>query len=103
MNFALIMFVLLVVTGVVWLAEIYFFRPRREAAAGVAFLALETRAGVPAGVQDEERLTQTRKAVADSHLRQPWWIEYSVSFFPVILIVFPLRSFLVGPLQIPSG
>src|SRR5579859_3527194 len=35
--------------------------------------------------------------------KQPWWIEYSVSFFPVILIVFMLRSFLVEPFKIPSG
>jgi signal peptidase I len=35
--------------------------------------------------------------------RQPWWIEYSISFFPVILIVFVLRSFLVEPFKIPSG
>lgn len=34
---------------------------------------------------------------------QPWWVEYSVSFFPVILIVFMLRSFLVEPFKIPSG
>jgi len=34
---------------------------------------------------------------------QPWWVEYSVSFFPVILIVFLLRSFLVEPFKIPSG
>jgi signal peptidase I len=30
-------------------------------------------------------------------------VEYSVSFFPVILIVFLLRSFLVEPFKIPSG
>ena len=35
--------------------------------------------------------------------KQPWWGEYSVSFFPVILIVFLLRSFLVEPFKIPSG
>jgi signal peptidase I len=35
--------------------------------------------------------------------RQPWWVEYSVSFFPVILIVFMLRSFLVEPFKIPSS
>jgi signal peptidase I len=35
--------------------------------------------------------------------KQPWWVEYSVSFFPVILIVFVLRSFLVEPFKIPSS
>jgi len=35
--------------------------------------------------------------------RQPWWVEYSVSFFPVILAVFVLRSFVVEPFKIPSG
>lgn len=33
----------------------------------------------------------------------PGWIEYSGSFFPVLLIVFILRSFLYEPFQIPSG
>src|SRR6185436_18862590 len=35
--------------------------------------------------------------------KQPWWVEYSISFFPVILIVFFLRSFLVEPFKIPSS
>lgn len=33
----------------------------------------------------------------------PWWVEYGASFFPVILIVFVLRSFLAEPFKIPSG
>jgi signal peptidase I len=41
-----------------------------------------------------------RRAAGD---KQPWWVEYSVSFFPVILIVFVLRSFLVEPFKIPSS
>jgi signal peptidase I len=35
--------------------------------------------------------------------KDPWWVEYGASFFPVILIVFLLRSFLVEPFKIPSG
>lgn len=35
--------------------------------------------------------------------KEPWWVEYPKSFFPVILIVFLLRSFLVEPFKIPSG
>jgi signal peptidase I len=48
---------------------------------------------------DAALLRRRRRAGA----RQPWWVEYSVSFFPVILIVFLLRSFLVEPFKIPSG
>ena len=35
--------------------------------------------------------------------QEPWWVEYGASFFPVILAVFFLRSFLVEPFKIPSG
>ena len=42
-----------------------------------------------------------RKRAPDT--KEPWWIEYPKSFFPVILIVFALRSFLVEPFKIPSG
>ena len=68
MDFALIMFVLLLITGSVWLLDRFILQPKRAVAAG-----------------------------------EPWWVEYSKSFFPVILAVFLLRSFLVEPFKIPSG
>ncbi|WP_459617721.1 signal peptidase I [Bordetella sp. 2513F-2] len=74
-NFALILFVLLVVTGVIWVLDLAIFRKRREA----------------------------RTGQGEGAARTPWWIEYAVSFFPVILFVFLLRSFVVEPFRIPSG
>jgi signal peptidase I len=38
-----------------------------------------------------------------SGAKEPMVVEYSKSFFPVILAVFMLRSFLVEPFKIPSG
>jgi signal peptidase I len=37
------------------------------------------------------------------HRLQPKWVEYSRSFFPVFLLVFVFRSFLIEPFRIPSG
>jgi signal peptidase I len=41
-----------------------------------------------------------RRAAGDS---EPILVEYAKSFFPVILIVFLVRSFIVEPFKIPSG
>ena len=68
MNFALLMLILLLVTGAIWLLDHLVLRRRRDRGA-----------------------------------KEPWWIEYPKSFFPIILIVFLLRSFLVEPFKIPSG
>jgi signal peptidase I len=73
MDFALIMFLLLLVTGGVWLLDKFVLRPKRAAAG------------------------------PEQAKKEPWWVEYSKSFFPVILAVFLLRSFLVEPFKIPSG
>jgi signal peptidase I len=51
----------------------------------------------------DENAAQTRARLHDDKLRQPWWLEYTASFFPVILIVFVVRSFVVEPFKIPSG
>ena len=68
MNFALILFVLLVITGVLYALDVLKFRKLRAKDA-----------------------------------KEPLWVEWGAGFFPVILIVFVLRSFLFEPFKIPSG
>jgi signal peptidase I len=47
--------------------------------------------------------TTSSRASAGRRCKSPWWVEYGASFFPVILVVFCLRSFVVEPFKIPSG
>jgi len=68
MNFALILFVLLVATGVLYAIDVVKFRKQRA-----------------------------------KNAKEPLWVEWGASFFPVILIVFVLRSFFFEPFKIPSG
>ena len=66
-NFALILFVMTLITGALWCLERFYARARRA--------------------PDEP---------------SPWWVEWGAAFFPVVLIVFGLRSFVVEPYKIPS-
>ena len=68
MNFALILFLLTIVSGVLWAIDRFHFRRRRAADAP-----------------------------------EPAWVEYAASFFPVLLVVFLLRSFVAEPFKIPSS
>jgi len=98
-NFALILFVLLVVTGVIYGIDFFWLRKARRLKVEEALrLARPSWAGLPAQ-EIEARETQIRADVG----KQSWYVEYAVSFFPVILFVFVLRSFVVEPFRIPSG
>jgi len=101
-NFALILFILTIGTGIIWFLDIFHFARQRRARANAALAEFDARhARMRADgikVEDGDRA----KLEADI-LRQPTWIEYSGSFFPVIALVFFLRSFLYEPFKIPSS
>jgi signal peptidase I len=101
-NFALILFVAMVVTGVIWCLDVFYLAKKRRAAADAALMAYDARNAKLTA--DGIRLDNgNRAAIEAALLRQPTWVEYSGSFFPVIALVFVLRSFLWEPFKIPSG
>ncbi|AOJ30973.1 signal peptidase I [Burkholderia metallica] len=103
MNFALILFVLVIVTGVAWVLDKLVFLPRRRKAADLAVDEFDRQQSRIDKRFADENAVQTRSKLRDEKLRQPWWLEYTASFFPVILAVFVVRSFVVEPFKIPSG
>jgi signal peptidase I len=103
MNFALILFVLVILTGVAWVADKLVFLPKRRRAAEAAVAEFDRQQARVGERFADENAAQTRARLRDDKLRQPWWLEYSASFFPVILVVFVVRSFVVEPFKIPSG
>lgn len=84
-DFAAILVIAAVVTGIIWLLDAVVLAPRRAR----QFEHGGESVGASAGVGGERKL--------------PWYVDFSRSFFPVILIVLLLRSFVVEPFRIPSG
>lgn len=89
-DFSLVLLVLVAITGVIALYD-YLVNagPRRIAAEKLRALQGD----------ESDNLAQ---AIAGAE-QEPVLVEYAKSFFPVLLIVLVLRSFLVEPFQIPSG
>jgi signal peptidase I len=100
MNFALILFLLTAATGAAWLVDKLVLEGRRRARARAAVANFDVqRAAAPM----PDAITTQREHVERAALREPSWVEYSKAFFPVLLIVFMLRSFLAEPFKIPSS
>ncbi len=77
MRFSEILLGVTTLTGVIWAVDSLFFRHGRMMSV------------MP---------QQDAKA-----FHEPWWVEYAKSFFPVLLLVLILRSFVAEPFRIPSG
>ncbi|OEE40439.1 signal peptidase I [Vibrio anguillarum] len=86
-TFSLILVIVTLVTGIVWVLEKLVWAKKRQQ----KMAAIEAQTN---GLDD--KLSAKISA-------QPWWIENSVSIFPVIAFVLVLRSFVYEPFQIPSG
>ena len=87
-DFAAFLVLAVIVTGAIWAVDSLAFAPKRR-------LVLNSN--------DDKEESGSEIAIESLSQKEPILVEYARSFFPVILIVLLLRSFLVEPFKIPSG
>ncbi len=96
-DFPLILLVLVGISGFLWLLDFLFLAPGRKRK--VEALQSQFSEWEIAESSDARKY----QAQIAQNARAPVVVEYAKSFFPVLFIVFVLRSFLVEPFQIPSS
>ncbi len=101
-DFALFLLLCTLVSGAYYAGEAFSFAPQRRARTAAALEEFDQR-NRAARAADAGAVERERAAYAERLATRPWWVEYTAGFFPVITLVFLLRSFLFEPFRIPSG
>lgn len=101
-NFALLLFLLTIATGLVWGLDRFYLAPQRRKSVEAELAEFDARTARLSEGGIKPDLTG-RAALVDKLDRQPTWVAYTGSFFPVIAAVFLFRSFMFEPFKIPSS
>ena len=80
-NFSLLLFILTLVTFAYWLAERFFFAPRRRRAA-LAFERNDAARREQLAKQGIARVDQRNGDAREALLTQPWWLDWTAGLFP---------------------
>ena len=97
LDFPLILAILVLATGLVWLADRVLFAPGRQRS--LSDLCERYPGWEQEGSQDSAAFAEAALVLP----RESTLVEYCRSFFPVLALVFVMRSFVAEPFQIPSS
>lgn len=96
-DFPLILVGLVFGSGLLWMLDSIFLAPGRKR------IVSQLQGQYPQWSVSGSLDAQTYQARVAERASEPVVVEYARSFFPVLFVVFVLRSFLVEPFQIPSS
>ncbi len=103
MDFALILFFLTAFTGFFYALDLMVLRKQRLQKAMQSLAEFDSRSASLVAASGQAAHDEARRRLQEELMRLPIWLEYTGNLFPVICMVFVLRSFLVEPFKIPSA